>query len=524
LKINACKINNTKHLGNNNVSFTSDSPPVIKYKVKNSTFLKKAAPIIAFAGAITASLAYLTGSIGLFYDIYADKKQKNNNKHAAPTPTKKLLPTSNLIDLKLSFKQDIGKEDEGVKTIIPTTKFAKNCMNVAKFGIMASATSGLACGIGEGMPIMALGEATNLGASNIIETPLGTGLFGIGIASIFASYALDNTPNKKLNHFKVLAKNTISEKAKIYLENLGSTVKEVFSSMGEIAKNFYKPDFIKENILRFRPKNLIFQENIDQHGVIAITRTLRHNKNILLHAASFTLGLGGSALVLTSLLKAKKAQKAALKVEEGGFLVDNIGMAKIGLDKITTNQKLSGRNFAVGGIINAISQFMGIDNKDGRAMQWLGIFFVFTGFSVDRGKFLKNELTKSRAREALTDVVREWSFDLSKIFKDKKELNNVIKELQLESKDKPVLNKQFIRLEKQIRDVVNNSKSLKDEEFKNKEFMKHIVVNSLGTNDAENFSIDVISTPEKVTEILKKCSIKIFGETPVALPPETKKK
>lgn len=118
-----------------------------------------------------------------------------------------------------------------------------------------------------------------------------------------------------------------------------------------------------------------------------------------MHASSFVLGLGGAGVILFSFINNKKAQKKSLNVEEGGFLVDNFGMTKYGLDKFTTGAKGAGSSYAVGGVINSLSQFMGIDNKSGRAMQWLGISLVFLGFSMDRGKTLRKALANSKKRE-----------------------------------------------------------------------------------------------------------------------------
>lgn len=513
LKINACKTSNTKHLGNQNVSFTS--APL--YKVKDPGIIKKAIPVVAFIGACTSASAYLIGSVGLFYDIVQDKKQ-NKLKIQSPVSS-----TSNFIDLKLS--NNIGKtvvtlknkEEEGAKTIIPNTKFAKNCMNFAKVGIMASAVSGMACGIGEGLPIMTLGEATTFSSGNIIETPVGTGLFGVAMASVFSSLALDNTPELKLNSFKMLKENKISGKMKLVAENIGNCVKEVFNSVGYIAKNIYKWDFIKENFIKLNPRTVVFQELINKDGKVSINKMLRHNKNYLMHAASFTLGLGGGALILTSLIDAKKAQKASLKLEEGGFLFDNFGMTKYGLDKYTTGSIKAGSSFATGGVINAISQFMGLDNKDGRAMQWLGIALVFLGFSIDRRNFLKGELAKFKAREELTDVVREWKVDLSKIIKDKIELNKLIKDIKHKN---TITNQSFLDIEKAISQNIGAS----TQELRSESEVRGYLSDAIKSKDTTNFTTHIISKFKETKETLTICTEKIFGsKNPEQLSPELAK-
>lgn len=514
LKVNAFKDNNVKHLGNKNVSFTS--APTL-YKVKNQNILKKAAPIIAFIGASVASLAYLVGSVGLFYDLYADKKAAKNSKKSTehtdkPASTSPTPPDSNLINLKLSFKNNLDKqENEGAKTVVANTKFAKACMNFAKLGIMTSATSGMACGIAEGLPIMTLGEATVFSSGKQIETPIGTGLFGIGIGSIFSALALDNTPELKLNSFKMLAKDNITEKGKLILKNLWSTVKEVLNSVKIIARNFYKPEFLKENFLHLTPKTIVFQESINQKGVVTLNKMLRHNRNYLMHAASFTLGLGGGSLVLTSILKTKKAQKASLQLEEGGFLFDNFGMTKYGLDKFTAGSIKAGAPFAAGGLINAVSQFMGLDNKDGRAVQWLGIFLVFLGFSVDRGKFLKGELAKSKVRSELTDVVREWKLDLSKLIKnDPAKLKKVLKEIKQGAAT--TSSQEFNTLSQAFTDIIGNT-------FHKDKKVITALKGKINPKIVDEIVLQPINDVAEMQNILTICSKKIFGEVPEVATP-----
>ena len=448
------------------------------YKVKNSSFLKNALPIYAFIASNVASLGYLGGSAGLFYDSY---KENDNN-----------------------FKKMFSKKTkDGVQTIIPNTKIGKLGLKFAKIGIAASSAAGFACGLGEGIPMMALGEAINMGAAPIIETPIGTGLLGIGIATIFSGLAFDNTPELKLNHFHLMAEGKFSKKADLIAKNMLKTSKEISISVFEIAENIYKPKFLKENFLQGIPRILVFQESINKDGKIIISKVLRHNKNYLMHASSFILGLGGAGMVLFSLMKNKKAQKSSLHVEEGGFLFYNFGMTKYGLDKVTTGTKGSGSSYAVGGIINAVSQFMGIDNKNGRAMQWLGIALVFLGFSIDRGKTLKKMLADSKMRGELTDMVRQWKFDLS-IMEDK---NNpeVLKKLLKELKnDEKITNENFNNIEKVFMETVGGKFQ------KTGDILKELN-NHLDKNIADNFQPKEVANFENVKKILEICTRKIFG-------------
>lgn len=486
MSINVCNSNTTNVALNRTVpkKETSISFGASKvYTVKNSSFLKNALPTFAFATSVITTVGYLGGSAGLFYDSYKD----NNN------------------DLKAMFskKPKSEKNQEGVQTIVPNTKFGKLGLKFAKVGITASSSSGFACGLGEGIPMMALGEAINMGAAPRIETPIGTGLFGIGIASIFSGLALDNTPELKLNPFQLMAEKDLSKKVSLVAKNMVRTSKEISVSIFEIAKNIHKPKFLKENFLQGSPRTVVFQEAINKDGKVIISKALRHNKNYLMHAASFTLGLGGMGVVLFSLLNNKKAQKSSLYAEEGGFLFDNLGMTKYGLDKLTTGSKGSGTSYAIGGVINSVSQLMGLDNKNGRAMQWLGIALVFMGFSVDRGKTLKKSLANSKHRGELTDVVRQWKFDISNIVdkNNPEELKKLLKELKNGGE---ITNKKFNTIEKVFTETAG-------EKFQTTENISKILKEKLGKETSENFKPQTVADFESTKDILRICTKKIFG-------------
>lgn len=480
--INGCKPNNLcnfsskNKLGNKNVSFTAEPPK--KYVVKNATLLKRAIPAIAFSASLVSALGYLLGGTGLFYDLYKDKQlNKNQNK----------------------------LHEEGVKTIIANTDLGKAGMTCTKIGITAAAVGNIACGIGEGLPLMALGEASNLGAAPIIETPIGTGLFGIGIASIFAGLALDNTPELKLNELDVMAQKGFKNKSELVIKNMGVAAKEIGCSVLEIIKGSIDPEFWKKNILRITPKTVIFSESIDQEGKVILGKALRHNKNYLMHAASFVLGIGGTGIIAATLLDQKKAQKASLVTEEAGFLFDNFGITKYGLDRLTTGNKPSGISFAVGGVMNAISQFIGLDNKDGRALQWLGIGGVFLGYTVDRGKYLRQALKDAVQRPELTKIVREWKFDLSELIKDKTELKKLLMEIKT---NKPITNQKFIELENTIKTAVGENE-IRDTEKITKDLQESIDKSIFGEIKplfVKNF--------QETKETLKICTKKIFGDIP----------
>lgn len=482
------QISSKNKLDSNNVSFTSSplKEPDL-FPVKNINIVKRYSPKIAFATSLISSIGYFLGGIGLFYDLYNDKKNGVKDKTA-----------------------------DGVKTVSANTQVGKIGMTCTKIGLTAASVANIACGIGEGIPLMALGEASNLGAAPIIETPVGTGLFGIGIASIFAGLALDNTPEKKVNEFDLLAKDGLKNKLALIGTNIKDTAIEIGGSVIHIIKNIYKPSFWKEDLLKVIPTTVVFREAIDKDGNVNMMRELRHRKNYLMHAASFTLAVGGLGIILSSIFKANKPQKASLKVEEAGFLFDNLGVTKYGLDRFTMNYKSSGTSFVAGGILNAISQFLGLDNKDGRALQWIGIAGVFLGYTFDRGRFLQESMEKSKARTALTKVIREWKVDLSKVISDKQELKKVLHDIK---KGNEVRNNTFLSLEQIFKNAVGESKFIPTEE---------ILPNlnkSLKDNRFNEFKKpDLDFNFEDNKKILKTCTIKMFGsENPTPIEKAKKK-
>jgi hypothetical protein len=473
VNIKSCRVNNIdlKNFAKKRKEVSFTSAPLYAVKTKNP--IKNTLPVLAFLGSALGALGYLIGGSALLYDLNKEKSTTKVNE----------------------------QKDNGVKTIKTSTKIGKIGMNCTKIGMTATAISGIACGLGEGIPLMALGEATNLGSAKIIETPIGTGLFGIGIASIFAGLALDNTPNLKLNEFELMAEKKRLKKAKIYLKNMLTTGKEIGLSIFQIARNIFNPKWIKENILQGSPKTVVFSEAINKDGKVILTKMLRHNKNYLMHASSFTLGLGGFGLIISNLLNKKKAERASLQVEEAGFLFDNVGMTRYGLDKLTNGSKSSGIGYAIGGIINAISQIIGIDNKDGRALQWLGIGIVFMGYTVDRGKHLKEALKLTKQRPELTRVIREWKFDLSNLVKDKKELKKLLKEIK---NNKNITNDKFITFE-------NSFKNITAGNYKTTETVKEEVAKYLDKNAVAQVTSQEIADYNKTKKILEICTEKIFG-------------
>lgn len=478
----------------NEVYFASAEP--ILYPVKNATAVKKILPILAFTCASIGALGYLLGGTGLYYDLYVDKKINKNKKE---------------------------EKEEGVKTIKPTTKIGKIGINCGKVAVAANAISGISCGLGEGIPLMALGESMGLCSSSIIETPVGTALFGIGIGSIFAGLALDNTPELKLNHYELMAQKGLGGKSKLILENTGKIAKEILTSIKDIGKHIVDFKWLRENLCRITPNKLVFTEKIDKAGNVFISKALRHDRNYMMNAASFTLALGGLGIILSTIFKQNKAQKKGLQTEEAGFLFDNLGMTKYGVDKFTTGGKPAGASFAVGGIINAISQFIGLDNKNGRALQWLGISGVFIGFAIDRGKHLKEELQKAKAQPALQNVLREWKLDLSKVIQDKTQLKKVLKELKSGKTTNVTIRKIELALKRSIghseRTQLKSSEREKIIKEKLSEYFKKYKIEANMEISME--TIAATREASAIREILKICSEKIFGKNPLPISKES---
>lgn len=469
------KLNNEKK----DIAFTAGAP---LYAVKNNNAFTRVLPIISFVGAILGSLGYFTGGSTLFYDkIYGDK---GKNKR--------------------------GCDADGAKTIDPTTKLGKFGVNATKWGMSAISASGISCGIVEGLPLMTLGEIIHLTSAPIIETPIGTGLFGMSIAAIFAALALDNTPELKVNELDFMARKGAAAKTKFIFANLFKVGKDICGSMVDVAKNIYKPSFLRETFLFGTPRTVVFTEEINKDGKIFFSKMLRHNKNYFMNLATVVLMVSGISIIASTLLNKKKAQKNSLRAEEGGFLFDNVAMTKYGVDKFFANStKPSGASFAVGGIMNAIAQFMGLDNKDGRGLQWLGIGFVFLGYTFDRGRVLRKKLQEVRFRPELKRVVREWKVDLSKLVESSEQLKKLQDEIKAGGE---ITSVEFKKFEAAIRQATDGS-------YQSSESVKSILEKALGKDAADKFICHDIAGVEETKNTLQICTEKIFGSknpTPVS--------
>lgn len=499
---------------NNNIKFGS-KPDVYKVIKKENLAL----PIIALASSVLGAVGYIIGSSGLYYDTYKKSNGKIKNIFFPETVDK---------------KNEINHE--GVKTIIPETEFAKFGLNAAKVGIAATTIAGMTTGLTAGMPMMTIGETINLGAAPCIETPLGTGLFGVGIASIFAGLALESNPELLLDKNKLRTEKTLAGKTKVVLGNVKSSIVEIGKSCSDLAKNTFKlftpknaeaVKFFKENIFFLTPKSVIIQESINKDGKVFIDKVLKQPKNYLMQVASAVLTVGGLGVVLFSLIDNKKAQKSSLKVEEGGFFTDNIGMTKFGIDKVSVARNLKdaagGAGFLTGGIFNGISQLIGIDSKQGRAAQWLGCGLVFVGFVVDRGKHLAKTIENNKVRNEITKVARKWEIDLTKIFNIKNKEEKI-----LFNKTLNALKKGIDLPESDFKKILESFNSFSGEKYitettkVKKELGKTLSQNILSTFDVleKDGKKAEITTPVEVENILNdiKAQTKaIFGENPAKI-------
>ncbi len=429
-------------LNNNNKIHFGESLNACKTAGKENLVV----PIIALASSVITSGGYLLGSAGLYFDTYKNSKGKIKNI---------LLP-----------EKETKSSQEGVKTIVPDSDFAKVGLTGAKVGIAASALSGIAAGITTGMPLLSIGDTIAMAAAPQIETPIGTGLFGIGIASIFSGLALENTPELLLDKNKFKAAKTLSAKTALVFQNIKSSLNEVGKSCFELVKNIlflFIPkqhnkavNFFRENIFSFTPKSVIFKESINKDGKVFIEKMLKRPKNYLMHAASVILALGGTGVVLFSLINNKKAQKNSLAAEEAGFFADNIGMTRYGVDKLSIAKSLKdnvgGVSYTTGGIINGVSQIIGLDNKQGRAAQWLGIGLVFIGYGFDRAKHLKKVIKNNKFPKEITETARQWEVDLTNIF-------------NIKNRDGKKLFKQTVNAIKKEKEIPHSPFKVMDEAF-----------------------------------------------------------
>jgi len=389
---------------------------------------------ISFITALTTVAGFAGGGYGLLYDHFHDLKSGKNKGHHNDAKT---VENKNFSEKFKAFGPSAQKQiiyvgkngkictEEGAKTIVPSTKTAKLGLVFAKIGIAFSGVAGIFNGISMGLPLMAAGESLNLGASPIIETPLGTGLFGIALAAIFSSRALENDPLLKMDPIKLSEKKGVFAKTKYILNNMKGCAKEVGTSAGVFGKNIGKlfsgktrseaVNFFKDSVFSIKPKGIMIQEFVDAEGVVKVAKTFKNNP-YLMHAASLVLAVGGATLAISSVLKNKFGQKVGLKTYEVGGSLDNLSLSRYGLEKASMagspSAKLSGKLMGLSGVTIMAGQ-PGVDTKWGRGIQWIGTALLFSVFAVERKA---NAFKSSGAKEKFTSLIRQHSIDLTKLY------------------------------------------------------------------------------------------------------------
>lgn len=404
----------------------------IKYVLKKTE--RNYVDTFSFLTALTSMTGFAVGGYGLLSDQLHDirtgktksletKVIENKNisekfKHFGPSSEQIILVSKK------------GSK-EGAKTIVPSTKTAKIGLMFAKVGIAFSGIAGIFNGISMGLPLMAAGESLNLAASPIIETPLGTGLFGVALAAVFSGRALEHDPMLRLDLVKLSQKTGLKAKAGYILENVVGCAKEVLGTaklFGKSIGHLFSTDktakteavsFFKNNVFSIKPKNLVFQEFINKEGIVSTKLAFRNNP-YLMHAASLVLAIGGTTLALSSLLKKKTGQKVGLKTYEIGGSLDNLSLSRSGWEKAAMaggpSGKLAGNLLGLSGLTILAGQ-PGVDEKWGRGTQWAGTALLFAVFAVERrAKAFNSE----NAKEAFTSLIRQHNIDLTKLFPEGK--------------------------------------------------------------------------------------------------------
>jgi len=402
-----------------------DGEKAVKYLLKKREY--NFIDTLSFVTALTSMTGFAVGGYGLLQDHFHDlktgankniKKIDNKNfsekfKDFGPSAQKQIISASK------------NAEKGGAKTIVPSTKTAKIGLVFAKIGIAFSGIAGIFNGISMGLPLMAAGESLNLAASPIIETPVGTGLFGIALAAVFSSRALENDPVLKMDKNKLAEKNGVIEKAKYILQNTAGCAKEVWNSAKLFGKNigglFVKTkrteamSFFKDSVFSIKPKSLMVQKFVDKDGLVSVVTTFKNNP-YLMHAASFVLAIGGATLAISSLIKNKVGQKVGLKTYEVGGSLDNLSLSRWGFEKASMagspSAKLAGGLMGASGLTILAGQ-PAVDEKWGRGTQWLGTALLFSVFAVERKA---NAFKSSGAKEKFTSLISQHSIDLTKLF------------------------------------------------------------------------------------------------------------
>jgi hypothetical protein len=421
--------------------------------VGNYLLKKREIPVwdtMSFITATTSMLGFAVGGSGLTSDWLNDLSHKKNKLEAQNAP--KMNP----VFAKYSSAQQEGakiakKSKEGAKTIVPGTLFSKIGLKFAKIGIAFSGIAGIFNGVSMGLPLMSLGETLNLCSSPIIETPLGTGLFGIALSFVFSGRALENDPMLKMDRVALKNKKGLAAKAGYVVNNMLGCGKSVLVTGKEFVTKTSKIfstdkatrseglNFFKDSVFSIKPKKLVIQEFLDHEGKVVV-KTGFQNNPYLMHAASIILALGGTTLALSSLFKQKTGQKVGLKTYETGGSFDNMSLSRAGLEKFVMAQsgtagRISGALQGLCGVTILAGQ-PGVDEKWGRGIQWVGSALLFAVFAVER---FPKAFKIVREKALPQTLIRQWELDLTKMYK-RPELKDHIDGSKLKSRLDSIIN------------------------------------------------------------------------------------
>jgi hypothetical protein len=353
---------------------------------------------LSVATSFGASLAYGIGGSGLWFEQIQKPKHEPQSK----------------------------KKETGIKTIAPQTSFGKIGVKAGQSAVFLTSLSGISSGVAMGLPLMSLGEGLNLGAAPIIQTPVGTGLFGIGLGAVWATLAQEDDHSLQLDS-KALKTMSLPQKGRYLLQNMGKTLKASFEDGIMLPKQaiaLFGNDkvnaqrFFQDTLFSLASRKVALEQHLKADGSFHYAMKNVPTKSYVMSFASLMLMLGGASVVASELLfpKQKSLHKKALQFEEAGFFADNIGVTRFGLDKFTQSSGLGGKargvGYATGGVVNAVSQFMSLDETYGRATQWLGVALVFLGFGFDRYGMLQKALKSRTHGSELTKLVQSLHLDL----------------------------------------------------------------------------------------------------------------
>jgi hypothetical protein len=419
---------------------------------------------LSTASGLASVVGFFSGGTMLLYDSY--KKFKNNNKPASQNNITKqqtlassssgLLsspatygsspsPQSQPYMDKDSDKTKFGnaapittpqspssssKKDE-MQGFSPETPIGKVGLRMGKFAVFMSGFAGMFNGWSTRLPLMTLGEAGVAGSSPWSETPLGLGMFNFGLGTVFAARALDLTPEKKMN-MQVLQSKKGLGKIGYVIQNATNNVKSLFESTGLISRHALnllktgKPrqeavNFMRHELLHFRHTAIQLTEEVDHLGKPLLKVGMKDSPHFM-SMASLILMLGGAGLTIGSVIKHKLTQQVGFRTAAVGGSLDNIGLAKQGITKMSIpGTKLPGSIQALAGFTILPGQ-QWANVQWGRAMMWAATGFLFTTFSIENNRRLLKDLEKMKepAREISTGLVRQWEMNLNGLLHNKK--------------------------------------------------------------------------------------------------------